>query len=80
MKYRKKPIVIDAFRPGIDEMPDWFASQPGFELWIHFDNAVIRTLEGDMKISKGDWVIKGVIGEIYPCKPDVFEATYEKYE
>jgi len=38
---------------------------------------VIRTLEGDMKVSLGDWVIRGVQGEFYPCKPDIFEATYE---
>lgn len=38
---------------------------------------VIRTLEGDMKVSPGDYVIKGVQGEFYPCKPDIFEATYE---
>jgi hypothetical protein len=38
---------------------------------------IIRTLEGDMKADIGDWIIKGVAGEFYPCKPDVFEATYE---
>ncbi len=80
MKYRKKPIVIEAFRPGIDKMPDWFINQPGFELWASFDKAVIRTLEGDMKISKGDWVIKGIQGEFYPCKPDIFEKSYELVE
>ena len=77
MKFRKKPIVIEAFRPGIDEMPDWMSEQPGFELWTCFDKAVIKTLEGDMKVTKGDWIIKGIKGEIYPCKPDIFEATYE---
>jgi hypothetical protein len=41
---------------------------------------VIRTLEGDMKVSLGDWVIKGVQGEFYPCKPDIFAATYEAVE
>ncbi len=79
-KYRKKPVVIEAFRPGIDDMPDWFISQPGFQLWTCFDKAVIKTLEGDMKISRGDWVIKGIAGEIYPCKPDTFEATYDEVE
>jgi hypothetical protein len=39
--------------------------------------ASIRTLEGDMKINDGDWIIKGVAGEFYPCKPDIFEKTYE---
>ena len=40
----------------------------------------IETLEGVMKANKGDWIIKGVKGELYPCKPDVFEMTYEKVE
>ncbi|MBF4602812.1 hypothetical protein [Curtobacterium sp. VKM Ac-2884] len=40
----------------------------------------IRTLEGEMHVSPGDWVIRGVQGEFYPCKPDIFEATYEKVE
>lgn len=39
---------------------------------------VIRTLEGDMKADRGDWIIRGVQGEFYPCKPDIFEATYEE--
>ena len=39
---------------------------------------VISTLEGDMEVSPGDWIIKGVVGEFYPCKPDIFEKTYEK--
>jgi hypothetical protein len=41
---------------------------------------MIRTLEGDMKVSLGDWVIRGVQGEFYPCKPDIFAATYEAVE
>ena len=41
---------------------------------------MIRTLEGDMRVSYGDWIIRGVRGEFYPCKPDIFEATYEKDE
>lgn len=40
----------------------------------------IKTLEGDMRAEKGDWIIKGVNGEFYPCKPDIFEKTYEKVE
>lgn len=42
------------------------------------DGLVIHTLEGDMLADYGDWIIKGVKGEFYPCKPDIFEATYEK--
>ena len=41
---------------------------------------MIRTLEGDMRVSYGDWIIRGVRGEFYPCKPDIFEATYEEVE
>jgi len=76
MKYRKKPIVIEAFRFGFDELPDWFV---GF-----IDNsrdkawAYIETLEGEMTAKSGDYIIKGIKGELYPCKEDVFEATYEK--
>ena len=77
LKFRKKPIVIDAFRPGIDEMPVWLLNHPGFKLWTCLEHAYIETLEGKMHITKGDWIIKGVKGEIYPCKPDVFEETYE---
>ena len=80
-KFRKKPVVIEAVR--------WFP----FEDWnpmTHFmggriivepDNRlVIETLEGTMRADPEDWVIKGVMGEFYPCKPDIFEATYEKVE
>jgi len=63
---------------------------PGYEEDVHdyegvtIDPAdglmVIRTLEGDMKVSLGDWVIRGVQGEFYPCKPEIFAATYEQVE
>ena len=39
---------------------------------------MIHTLEGDMRVSSGDWIIRGVQGEFYPCKPDIFKATYEE--
>ena len=58
MRFRKKPIVIEAYQ-----------SDKKF---------IIKTLEGDMEVSKNDWVIVGVKGEQYPCKPDIFEATYER--
>ncbi len=86
-RYRKKPIVVDAFRLGHDAMPDWFcdARSEGRISTHNFDErwrggpdyALIETLEGQMKAEFGDWIIKGVVGEIYPCKPDIFEATYE---
>lgn len=81
MKYRKKPVVIDAVI--VDPMantPDWFraAMQLGM---IRPDlgrgGYVISTLEGDMHARRGDMIIRGVKGELYPCKPDIFAATYE---
>ncbi len=85
MKYRKKPVVIEAFRIGYDDYPEWF----GLEMYsgrniIHdvYEGAgcLIETLEGQMKANHGDYIIKGVKGELYPCKPDVFEQTYEPEE
>jgi hypothetical protein len=76
-KFRKKPVVIEAWRVGsFDPRPDWavFAYGNGVEY------AIIRTLEGDMRAERGDWIIRGVKGEIYPCKPDIFAATYDAVE
>lgn len=88
MKYRKKPVVIDAFRIGIDYIPDWFMDEVAQNRIILRQNihnpiqteADIETLEGWMHASGGDYIIRGVKGEIYPCKPDIFEATYEGIE
>jgi hypothetical protein len=87
--YRKKPIVIEAFRLG-DEWPDWWADKvTANEVTTHnIDNcwrggpdyALIKTLEGVMRAEKGDYIIHGVKGEVYPCKPDIFAATYELVE
>ena len=89
MKYRKKPVVIDAFRLG-DEWPDWWADAVTLNqvqtynrdgrLYGGPDFAKIQTLEGVMSAEKGDWIIRGIKGEIYPCKPDIFAATYEPVE
>ena len=86
-KYRKKPVVIEAIKYqaelGNNRIMNWL-SQQGANLsdsWLFFDGEItIETLEGKMKASDGDWIIKGVKGEFYPCKPDIFEATYEKVE
>jgi len=81
MKYRKKPVVIEAFRFQIDKaMPDWFNEKRiTNEIVTHDDGTVeIKTLEGMMKANKGDYIIQGVNGEIYPCKPDIFEKTYDE--
>ena len=88
MKYRKKPVIIEAFRwtGGEDqtEDPEWAVeAMRRQEIWFRWGNPVvlvIHTLEGDMVAQPGDWVIQGVKGEIYPCKPDIFEATYEAVE
>lgn len=84
-KYRKKPVVIEAelyelqgdeFE--LDQAQDRIADFMGTNLVITADDAIaIKTLEGTMFADKGDWIIKGVKGEFYPCKPDIFEATYE---
>jgi hypothetical protein len=86
-KYRKKPVVIEAFKLGHDPMPDWFcdARSAGVVVTGNLDGrwrggpdyAVIDTLEGQMRANYGDWIIRGVKGEIYPCKPDIFEVTHE---
>lgn len=81
MKYRKKPVTIEAVQwtgSNLDELREFVPEE-------HRNNKIhqplgIKTLEGVMTISKGDWVIKGVKGEFYPCKPDIFEMTYEKID
>ena len=89
MKYRKKPVEVEAFWFGIDEMPDWFMDkvttndvilQPGNNYEKKSMTAHINTLEGVMHAKYGDVIIKGVAGEIYPCQPDIFLATYEAAE
>lgn len=80
MKYRKKPVVIEAVRYMLDEtLPDWFMDRVTSNTIItHADGTCdINTLEGVMKANKGDYIILGVNGEVYPCKLDIFEKTYE---
>jgi len=80
MKYRKKPIEIEAFRFGHEEWPQWFYDE-GYAIMSDLDYKItIRTLEGNMIAKKGDWIIRGIVGEIYPCKHDIFIATYEAVE
>lgn len=80
--YRKKPVVIETFQwtgdaNQIDD-PVWIveAIKTG-KVIVGKDLLQIETLEGVMEAKPGDWIIQGVKGEIYPCKPDIFEATYE---
>lgn len=88
-KFRKKPVVIEArqltkeswhecrewlggsCRGGVSGKSDRFGQTPKAQLFI-------ITLEGDHTAMEGDWIIKGVKGEFYPCKPDIFEMTYEE--
>lgn len=81
MKYRKKPVVIEAVRYMIeDSLPDWFMDRVSNNtIVIHEDGTCyIKTLEGTMKSEYCDYIILGVNGEVYPCKSDIFEKTYEK--
>ena len=75
MKYRKKPVVIDAFQwtggPEQENDPEWIIEA------IKNKTAWFQTLEGVHEASVGDYIIRGIAGEIYPCKPDIFRATYE---
>ena len=84
MKYRKKPVEIEAVQyDGNFRCLDIFSIHEVENFIIGTDEAgnpclKIPTLEGVMTVSKGDYVIRGVKGEYYPCKPDIFEMTYEK--
>ena len=78
-KYRKKPVVIEAVQwigNNLSEIETFI----GRSVKNKETTIVIRTLEGDMEASIGDYIIKGVNGEFYPCKPDIFLATYEEVE
>ena len=86
MKFRKKPVVIEAaqFLPSEKHLQDIFELAKGGTRRVDlltmegaYPQLFIETLEGRMEARVGDWIIKGVSGEIYPCKPDIFEMTYE---
>jgi hypothetical protein len=84
MKFRKKPVVVEATEwDGTNEswqhimnmgLTNWKPGEMGTQTFY------IETLEGDHLARKGDWIIKGVHGEFYPCKPDIFVKTYEPAE
>jgi len=99
MKYRKKPIEIEAIQfkdfnistiveclefMGKDTTVHSIVESAAFHEYCSMvkkqKGLIIKTLEGEMKASIGDYIIKGVNGEFYPCKPDIFEKTYEKVE
>jgi hypothetical protein len=86
MKFRKKPIVIEAiefkdagsYGTMLAVFGDEFANSTNYHM--HRDQMAIQTLEGVMNAIPGDWIIKGIKGEFYPCKPNIFAATYEPAE
>jgi hypothetical protein len=88
MRFRKKPIVIEAiqfqgFTDGPNDLPTeiaQFIKDDDGVVSIKRGELVIRNLGGEQTASKGDWIIRGVQGELYPCKPDIFAATYEPVE
>lgn len=83
MRYRKRPVVVEAY-----QLPDLSQGGPipGWPEWLNNPNVtigaysvmLITTLEGTMEARQGDWVIQGVHGELYPCKRDIFAATYDE--
>ncbi len=79
MKYRKKPVVIDAVQWTGDMAAVREALGVEFPTFGEGHDGSLRivTLEGDHRCSPGDWIIRGVKGEYYPCKPDIFERTYD---
>lgn len=82
MKYKKKPVIIEAiqFEDTAERIRELSEFMGGVHVYYEDNNPYvpIETLEGTMRASVGDYIIKGVNGEFYPCKPDIFEKTYEK--
>lgn len=90
-QYKKKPVVVEAIQwngRNPKEIKDFVGESLKYEIYdaawkagsgvpprVHM---AIKTLEGEMQVSKGDYIIKGVRGEFYPCRPDIFEETYDK--
>ena len=94
MKFRKKPLVIEAIQwngENVEEINNFTngkikyeesigGSEKGEDYPQKYTRLIIPTLEGDHLALIGDWIIKGIKGEFYPCKKDIFEATYEQIE
>lgn len=84
MKYRKKPVVVNAVKwnGNIDEIINALQVKNSFPRFPYLLNGelIIPTLEGTMKANIGDYIIRGIANELYPCKPEIFEASYEKVE
>ena len=87
MKDRKKPVVIDAIQFTQDNFPEVKAFTNGLahnfgipDSSTMIAECIIPTLEGNHTATEGDYIIKGIKGEVYPCKPDIFEQTYDEVE
>ncbi len=92
-KYRKKPVTIEAYQyegdfisSGNWTAPDWVNEAYNNGILVYKEvgdtppELYVKTIEGDMKCNYKDYIIKGVKGELYPCKPDIFEETYEQVD
>lgn len=90
-KYRKKPVIVEAFQydgdimietNGKTDIPQWIIQAFKSKILCYGTQGhlFIKTLEGTMIVSENDYIIQGVNGELYPCKPDIFEKTYEIVE
>lgn len=81
MKYRKRPIVIEAFRVGFDGIPEWAIVIPPSNGTTSYPGVYLVVSDGGgCQAKKGDYIIKGIKGEIYPCDYDVFIETYDAEE
>lgn len=80
-KYKKKPVIIDAILITEDNMDEVAKVTGHYSVFEATSDELpyieIRTLEGNMKARPGEWLIRGIKGEYYPCKPEIFDATYE---
>ncbi len=88
MQYVKKPIPVEAIQlplsqPTLHGYHEWSQSAPEWlhnhDIWVNEDGLTVPTLEGNMNCHWGDYIVQGVRGEIYPCRRDIFEETYELY-
>ncbi|MCY8174519.1 hypothetical protein [Bacillus inaquosorum] len=83
-KYRKKPIEVEAFLFGYEPIPKWFADACklfGYTTYYNYQHTKsieIHYPENDVRFNRGDYVIKGIEGEVYPCNSDIFKKTYEE--
>lgn len=77
MRFRKKPVEVSAVQWSGSNWHEvyWLAQH---DVYLDGDKLAVKTLEGTLHADEGDWIIQGIKGEHYPCKPDIFEATYDR--